>query len=151
MFFFCNLSIQTNNCDVQTYKNNLEEYYNGSWWKEVLWRIFQSNKERFKNSQFAADYIYSTTYLQRHTPFRAQAYEFKFVGFQLKKEISNRKGSALSWLRTIPFAHLQNVQGSWMQYICQNKWPKKFSCMNGRGKRTLHKWLLENLALFLFW
>ena len=47
--------------------------------------FFQSNKKRFQNLQFAADYILILNNLQ--TPLRAQTYEFKFV------ELSVRKGN----------------------------------------------------------
>ena len=57
--------------------------------------FFQSNKKRFQNLQFAADFIHILNSLQ--TPFRAQALtNLNSLSFQLEKEISNRKVSAFS-------------------------------------------------------
>ena len=96
--------------------------------------FFQSNKKRFQNLQICCWLHIQFTDTISGGP---KLTNLNSLSFQLEKEILNVKVSAFSWLSTIPFAHLQNVQGSWMQCICQNKWPKKFSCMNGRGKKNL--------------
>ena len=55
--------------------------------------FFQSNKKRFQNLQFAADYIYLPIYRHHFGP---KLTNLNSLDFQLEKEISNRKVSAFS-------------------------------------------------------